>query len=94
MSQIGIALIGPGMWGKRLAAAIKQTPSLRLVTCFSRNEAQRQAFASEFGCEAAESFEAAVEHPQVQGVLLVTPNNIHAEQARACGIPVLESQPL
>jgi len=51
MSRIGVALIGLG--GKRLAAAVKQTPSLRLVTCFSRNEAQRRAF------------EAAIEHAGV-----------------------------
>lgn len=84
MSQVGVALIGPGMWGKRLAAGIKQTSSLRLVTCFSRNETQREAFAAEAGCEAASTFEAAVEHPEVQGVLLVTPNQVHAEQAAAC----------
>lgn len=84
MSQTGIALIGPGTWGKRLAAALRRTPSLRLVTCFSRNEAQRQAFAAEFGCEAASSFEAAIAHPDIQGVLLVTPNYVHAEQAIAC----------
>jgi predicted dehydrogenase len=84
LSQVGIALIGPGNWGWRLAAAVGQTPSLRLVTCFGRNESQRQTFAGEFGCEAAPSFEAAIEHPNVQGVLLVTPNNIHAEQVQAC----------
>lgn len=84
LSQLGVALIGLGMWGQRLAAAVKQTPALRLVTCFSRNEVQRRAFATEFGCEASPSFEAAIEHPQVQGVLLVTPNHVHAEQALAC----------
>jgi predicted dehydrogenase len=84
MSRIGVALIGLGMWGKRLAAAVKQTSSLRLVTCFSRNEAQRQAFAAEFECEPAPSFEAAIEHANVQGALLVTPNYVHAGQAAAC----------
>jgi predicted dehydrogenase len=84
MSQVGVALIGPGMWGKKLAAAVRQTPSLRLVTCFGRNKAQRQAFAAEFGCEAAPSFEAAIAHAEVQGVLLVTPNYLHAEQVSTC----------
>ena len=32
----------------------------------------------------AASFEAAVEHPDVEAVLLVTPNDLHAEQALAC----------
>jgi predicted dehydrogenase len=84
MNQIGVALVGLGMWGKRLGAAVGRTPGLRLVTCFSRNEAHRQAGAAEFGCAAAPSFEAAIEPPEVQGVLLVTPNHLHAEQAIAC----------
>lgn len=84
MREIGVALIGTGMWGKRLGAVLKRTPSLRLVTGYSRNEEKRQAFAAEFACEAAPSFEAAIAHPEVQGVLLLTPNNVHAEQALAC----------
>jgi predicted dehydrogenase len=84
MSQVGVALIGTGMWGKRLGPVVKRTPSLRLVTCYSRNADKCQAFATEFECEAAASFEAALTHPDVQGVLLLTPNDGHAEQATAC----------
>jgi predicted dehydrogenase len=72
------------MWGNRLAAAVLRTPSLKLVTCYSRSEEKRNAFAAQFGCKAAPSFTAAIEHPDVQGVLLVTPNHIHAEQTIAC----------
>ena len=84
MNQVGVALIGTGMWGRRLGAVVKRTPSLRLVTCYSRTTENRDAFAAEFECESATSFEAAIEHPDVQGVLLLTPNNVHAEQAIAC----------
>jgi predicted dehydrogenase len=79
----GIALIGTGMWGQRLAAAVQRTPSLELAICYSRDQERRDAFAGQNRCESAASFEAAVEHPAVQGVLLVTPNNVHAEQALA-----------
>lgn len=79
--SIGVALIGTGMWGRRLAAAVQRTPSLELVTCYSRDNEKRDTFAGQNGCESAASFEAAVEHPGVQGVLLVTPNHVHAEQA-------------
>lgn len=81
---VGVALIGTGMWGRRLAGVIQRTPSLKLVTAFNRDTVRRAAFAQEFGCEAAESFEAAVEHPGVEGVLLITPNDLHAAQAIAC----------
>lgn len=84
MNQVGVALIGTGMWGRRLGAVVKRTPSLRLMTCYSRTAENRNSFATEFECESAASFEAAIEHPDVQGVLLLTPNNVHAEQAVAC----------
>lgn len=84
MNQVGVALIGTGMWGRRLGAVVKRTFSLRLVTCYSRTAENRDAFAAEFECDSAASFEAAIEHPDVQGVLLLTPNNVHAEQTVAC----------
>jgi predicted dehydrogenase len=54
------------------------------VTCFSRDERRRGEFAERFACEAAESLDAAIAHPDVDGVVLVTPNDVHAEQAVAC----------
>jgi len=81
---VGIAVIGTGMWGRRMLAAVKRTPSLRLVACYSRNAEARKAAASEFSCAAPESFEQAIHWDGVQGVLLITPNNVHSEQTLAC----------
>jgi predicted dehydrogenase len=81
---VGVALIGAGMWGPRMAAATSRAPGIRLVTCFSRDPGRREKLAAEHEIEAAESFEAAIEHPDVEGVLLVTPNDLHAPQALAC----------
>jgi len=79
----GIAIVGTGMWAPRLAAAAGRA-GLRIVTCFSRDERRRGEFAERFGCEPTAGFEEAVEHPDVDGVLLVTPNDVHEEQALAC----------
>jgi UDP-N-acetyl-2-amino-2-deoxyglucuronate dehydrogenase len=79
----GIAIVGTGMWAPRLAGAAGRA-ELELVTCFSRDEARRADFAKSFGCEPAASLEEAIEHPQVKGVLLATPNDVHEEQAHAC----------
>lgn len=76
----GVALVGIGMWGARMAEAAERA-GLRVVTCFARDAAARAAFAAKAGCEAAASFAAAVEHDDVRGVLLVTPNDVHLEQA-------------
>jgi predicted dehydrogenase len=83
--MVGAALIGgSGMWGPRLAEAAGRTTLLELVTCFNRDAERRSVFAAEHGLEPAASFEAAVEHPDVEVVLLATPNDVHAEQALAC----------
>jgi UDP-N-acetyl-2-amino-2-deoxyglucuronate dehydrogenase len=83
--MIGAALIGAtGFWGPRIAEAVARGSGLRVVTCYGRDEEKRRAFADEHGIEAADSFEAAVEHAEVQAVLLVTPNHVHREQALAC----------
>jgi UDP-N-acetyl-2-amino-2-deoxyglucuronate dehydrogenase len=79
----GIAVVGTGMWAPRLAAAAERA-GLELVTCFSRDGQRRAEFAERFGCDAAASLEEAIEHPDVEGVLLVTPNDVHEEQSLAC----------
>jgi predicted dehydrogenase len=79
----GISIVGTGMWAPRLAGAAERA-GLELVTCFSRDEGKRAEFAQRFGCPPAGSFEDAIAHPGVEGVLLVTPNDVHEEQALAC----------
>jgi len=79
----GIAIVGTGMWAPRLVDAAERA-GLEIVTCFSRDEQRRAQFAERFGCEPATSVERAIEHPGAKGVLLVTPNDVHEEQALAC----------
>jgi UDP-N-acetyl-2-amino-2-deoxyglucuronate dehydrogenase len=79
----GIAIVGTGMWGPRLAAAADRA-GLELVTCFSRDAERRAEFAERFRCEPAPSLDAALAHAHVEGVVLATPNDVHEEQALAC----------
>jgi UDP-N-acetyl-2-amino-2-deoxyglucuronate dehydrogenase len=79
----GIAIVGTGMWAPRLAAAAERA-GLEIVTCFSRDERKRGEFAERFGCAPAATLDEAIGHPRAEGVLLVTPNDVHEEQALAC----------
>ena len=75
----GIAVIGAGMWAPRLVAAARRA-GLDVVTCFSRDGEK----AARLGAPVAASFEAAIGDPRVEGVVLATPNDVHADQAVAC----------
>jgi predicted dehydrogenase len=78
---VRVALVGAGIWAPRLAAAA-QRAGLELVACHSRDAERRGALAERFGCRPAASLEDAIE--EADGVLLATPNDVHAEQALTC----------
>jgi predicted dehydrogenase len=80
---LGVALIGTGMWAGQIAAAAARA-GLRVVTCFSRDAERRRTFAEKAGCGAAPSLEVALDHPDVEAALVLTPNDTHAEVALAC----------
>ena len=85
MKPIGAALIGAtGMWGERIADSAERSGAVRLVTCFARGDDKLRSFAARRNIEAASSLDEAIEHSEVEAVLLVTPNDVHAEQALKC----------
>jgi predicted dehydrogenase len=76
-----VALIGAGVWAPRLAAAAGRA-GLELVAVHARSHEAREALAERFGARAAQTFEEALDG--VDGVILATPNDVHAEHAAAC----------
>ena len=74
------ALVGLGWWATPIADALRRSEKIDLVACYTRNEGKRASFAREHGCEAASSYEAILKNPDVEGVLLTTPNKVHAAQ--------------
>lgn len=80
---VGIGLVGLGMWGRRLAVAATRTPGVHLASCFARNEDARRETAADAACRPGESMEALLDDPEVEGVLVVTPNHAHRDIAVA-----------
>lgn len=80
---LGLGLVGVGRWGMRLGAAAGRAGGVRVVGCFARNAGARQAAAATLGCRAADSFEALLEDPAVEAVVLATPNPTHEALAVA-----------
>jgi predicted dehydrogenase len=93
---VGVALIGTGTWAIQMAAAAKRA-GLRVVTCYSRDPDRRRAFAAQAGCGAAPSLRVALDHPDVEAALVLTPNDTHADLAVACaerGLHVFVEKPI
>jgi predicted dehydrogenase len=78
-----VASIGIGWWSDVLADAIQRSGKLKIVSCFTRSPAKRDAFAAKYGCEAAPSYEAILDDPSIEAVINTTPNNVHLETTRA-----------
>jgi len=77
-----VACIGMGWWSDVLADAVKRSDKLKIVSCFSRSEDKRQAFAKKYGCAAAPSYEAILKDAGVEAIINTTPNNVHLETTR------------
>jgi predicted dehydrogenase len=76
---VRVAAVGLGRWAKVLAEAIKRSDRLRIVNCFSRSEKSRDAFAQQYGCRTAKSYEELLDDAEVEGLIITTPNDAHAE---------------
>lgn len=83
MTSVGLGLVGLGMWGQRMAAAAERAAGVHLSACFARDEAARSEAAERFGCRPAGSLDALLDDPEVEAVLVVTPNHTHTEIAVA-----------
>jgi UDP-N-acetyl-2-amino-2-deoxyglucuronate dehydrogenase len=95
---VGLGIVGLGRWSNAHAAAAARSAHVRFVSCFSRTESRRDAFASEYGLDrTATSYNALLEDPGVEAVVVSTPNDLHASQILAAldtGKPVLVDKPL
>lgn len=79
---VGVGLIGVGRWGRRLGQAVARSKGLDLVSCFARSVEARESAASEFECRAAPSIDAMLSDPEVEAILLLTPNHTHEALTR------------
>ena len=79
--RVRLGLSGLGSFAIVIANAVKKSKNAQLVTCFDIIPENRKRYTEQFGCDQEESYEALVARDDVDGVLLILPNNLHAEQA-------------
>jgi predicted dehydrogenase len=79
-----VASIGIGWWSDVLAAAAgRSNGRVEIVSCFTRSENKRKAFAEKFGCAAAASFDDILADDGIAGIINTTPNHVHLETTQA-----------
>ena len=78
-----VASIGIGWWSDVLADAAKRTDGrVQIVSCFTRSESKRLAFAEKYGCRSADSLDAILQDTELDGIINTTPNHVHLETTR------------
>ncbi|HEU0258862.1 MAG TPA: Gfo/Idh/MocA family oxidoreductase [Burkholderiales bacterium] len=76
---MNVACLGMGWWSDVLADAIKRSGKLHIVSCFSRSQEKREAFAKKYGCRAARSYDEILEDRSIEAIINTTPNSVHRE---------------
>ncbi len=82
-APLKVACIGMGWWSDVLADAMKRSGKFEIVSCFTRSEEKRQAFATKYGCVAAPGYDAMLKDRSIAAIVNTTPNNAHLETTRA-----------
>lgn len=93
----GIGIIGAGFFGAVHAKAIASQPDARLVAAASGRPETAAAFAAEHGGRAHPTWEALLDDPAVEAVVIATPHHLHvaiAAAALARGKHVLLEKPM
>src|SRR5262245_38278465 len=76
-NPLRVASIGIGWWSDVLADAVQRSGKLKIVNCYTRSAAKRQAFADKYACRSAASYEALLADPEIEAIINTTPNTVH-----------------
>src|SRR2546421_933031 len=86
MEPLRVACIGMGWWSDVLADAIQRSKKLRIVSCYTRSEDKRRAFAAKYGCAAAPNYQVILQDSGVEAIINTTPNSAHVETTLAASL--------
>ena len=96
-NKLKAAAVGLGRWASILASQYTKSDKIDLVACYTRDREKRAKFAEKFGCDAEDRYEALLQRPDVEAVIVTAPNDVHAdiiEQAARAGKHVCVEKPI
>lgn len=93
--MIRFGILGCGYFGGEFARAITQMEGTRLLAVYSPGESSKR-LSRELGCKRADSIEEIMEDPNIDAVIIATPNDLHeshVKMAAAAGKHVFCEKP-
>jgi predicted dehydrogenase len=76
--KVRLASVGLGNWADVLARAVARGSVAEIVNCYSRRPESRSSFVKKHGVKrTSASLEQLLADPEVEGVLITTPNDVH-----------------
>ena len=97
MSQLRVAIIGTGFWGKNQARVFSQLPQAKLTCLCDANPTTASAIGSQFNVEYTTDLDNVLSRKDVDAVTICTPTVTHKEiatQALEAGKHVLVEKPM
>ena len=83
-SPLRVASVGLGWWSDVLADAAGRTDGrIEIVSCFTRSEDKRQAFAKKYNCATTATLDEILADDSIDAVINTTPNHVHLETTPA-----------
>lgn len=82
--MIKAAIVGLGWWGKTQVEALQGSDKIKFVACTTRSLSDEAVeFAKQYDMELKSDYEAILADPDIDAVVLVTPNSQHVPQTLA-----------
>lgn len=97
LDRLDIAVVGPGLIGRRHLELVAQDDHCRVSAIVVPNRAKYARLAERYGAPVYSDVESLLSARKVDGIIIASPNNFHVDQAITCvnaGVPVLVEKPI
>ena len=81
--MIKAAVVGLGWWGRQIVTSLSDSDLIEIRLGVDISPEASMAFGKENGFDVIDSYQSALENPDIDAVILVTPHGLHEEQVLA-----------